>query len=328
MDELNAGIVQARLGLTGRFREWLDRLAVPAQPHELVLPDDSEADALLKRLGVQPHDRAACLAARPDPATDPELWWVLRRAWQDLLARMGRNPAQDGYIGWPALPDSADPLGRQLYVWVFLAAVPDFRRFHQERGIPDEVSWTTLAGLGTEMAVWNAVYGGSGLNGTWMLPLIFQGVSYRLGRHVFDRGGGDLNVHIPAGSPLDPVSSQASFDRAREFFPRHFPEERVASFGCHSWLLDDQWAQYLPESSNIVQFQRRFAVDPDEPAEPGDNDILQFIFHRTPDGPEISPALIDSLPQDTTLQRAFVAHLRAGNHWWTRTGWFPFLGDA
>lgn len=27
-----------------------------------------------------------------------------------------------------------------------------------------------------------------------------------------------------------------------------------------------------------------------------------------------------SVPQDTSLQRAFVAHLRAGRHWYQRTG--------
>jgi hypothetical protein len=33
---------------------------------------------------------------------------------------------------------------------------------------------------------------------------------------------------------------------------------------------------------------------------------------------------LDDLPQRTTLERAIVAHLRAGGHWRARTGWFEF----
>jgi hypothetical protein len=43
--------------------------------------------------------------------------------------------------------------------------------------------------------------------------------------------------------------------------------------------------------------------------------LLSFVFHRKePD--------LDALPQETTLQRAVVAHLRGGGHWHGRTGWF------
>ena len=227
-------------------------------------------------------------------------------------------------MGWPSLPESMGHLGQQLHVWVFLAALPEVQRFHRARGISDDVTHASLSTLGYEISSRRQISGRGGIGATWVLPLVFQGVSYRLGRHMFDRYGGSLNVHIPAGESLDPGLSEASFDWAREFFPRHFPEDSIETFGCHSWLLDDQWAEYLPAASNIIQFQQRFTVDPDEPGEPGDNDILQFVFHRDSDGSTPSAALLDSLPQDTTLQRSYVAHLRDGGHWWTRDGRLPF----
>jgi hypothetical protein len=49
-----------------------------------------------------------------------------------------------------------------------------------------------------------------------------------------------------------------------------------------------------------------------------------FVFHRRYDGLNVPTTLLDELPQQTTLQRAIVAHLRAGGHWHSRTGWFPF----
>ena len=52
----------------------------------------------------------------------------------------------------------------------------------------------------------------------------------------------------------------------------------------------------------------------DEVLEPADASMLEFVFRR-----DEQP--IDELPQDTTLERAVVAHLRAGRHWHTPTGW-------
>jgi hypothetical protein len=61
-----------------------------------------------------------------------------------------------------------------------------------------------------------------------------------------------------------------------------------------------------------MRFQRRFTLV--ATSQDGDADVLRFVFHR------IAP-LIDELPQRTTLERAIVAHLRAGKHWRNRTGW-------
>jgi hypothetical protein len=33
------------------------------------------------------------------------------------------------------------------------------------------------------------------------------------------------------------------------------------------------------------------------------------------------PESIDDLPQTTTMERAAVAHLKAGRHWQVRNGW-------
>ncbi len=346
MSNLDAATVRRRLGLPDRMMDWLGGVERPAGSPGPVLPDDAEAVRLLERLGVQPIDRAETLAARPDPDAHPALWWVLDRAYHDMLANMGRGAPVEGFWGWPGLPASTGTLGRHLYVWLYLAVLPGVRRYHADRGIPDDASWAALAELGREMAGRRGVSGVSGLGAQWMLPLAFRGAVYELGRLTFNRGAveiditsthlvvrplrrgeAQLNTHVPERGRLAPAACDESFARAREFFLRHFPDEPVACFMCHSWLLDEQLAQYLQESSNIVRFQRRFHLLPDEPgahASVADGDILELVFHRAHDGPEIPPDLLDGLPQDTTLQRAYVAHLRAGGHWYARSGWFPF----
>jgi GNAT domain-containint protein/N-acyltransferase family protein len=295
------------------------------------LPSDQEAAELLEQLGVQPSDRETTLAARPDPTAHPELWSVLERKCDDLLAGMGVPPPG---LGWPELPEDAGPVGRHLYVWTCLAILPHVRAYHADRDVPDDVSWASLAALGNELASARRLTGVGGLGASWGLPRTFAGVSYRLGRLAFDRqrplppgvehpvlgsGQSGLNTHVPAGERLDPGLCDDSFARARSFFPGRFPEQ-VAGFGCHSWLMDDQLTAYLPPTSNILRFQRRFSHFNDQMQ--ADWAPVQHLFHRRYDSPEVPPALLDELPQHTTLHRAIVAHLRGGGHWYNRTGWF------
>jgi hypothetical protein len=158
------------------------------------------------------------------------------------------------------------------------------------------------------------------------LTLHFRGSIYQLGRLQFNRmnvraahvadafheGEPALGVHIPESGPLSPEAVDDSLARAQPFFARHFPETPTRLGLCTSWLLDPQLAEYLSPDSNVMRFQRRFTLVGE--GHDGDADILRFVFHR------IAPN-IEELPQRTTLERAIVAHLRAGKHWRSPTGW-------
>jgi hypothetical protein len=293
-----------------------------ASPARFALPERAEARALLERLGADPRDADAVIAAWPDAgATD--VWRVLERTYRTLAADMGGL----GVIDWPdVMPTSFGETGRYFYAFVFLAALGDVRAYHRGRAIPDAVSWATLADFGRQLRRDRALFGG-GLRAHGWLTLHFRGAIYELGRLQFNRmrarralgaGGpqaGDdaLGVHIYEGAPLAPDACDDSLHRARSFFARHFPETPVRAGVCTSWLLDEQLADYLPAGSNIVRFGRRFTLAGDYD---GDLDVLTFVFHRL-----AMPGDLDVLPQRTTLERALVAHWRAGKHWRTRTGW-------
>ncbi len=332
--DLDVNEVERQLYLPPNTLTWLPSVDLPVGSAGPMLPDDAKAAELLERLGVDPVDRSTTLAARPDPLEHSALWWVLDRAYRALRVGMGVPPAGGG---WPALPVETGSVGRHLYVWVGLAALPYVRRYHSDRDVSDEISWASLATLGEELASARRVTGLAGLEATWGMPRIFSGVSYRLGRMAFDRqrpspespehpvlavGQCGLNVHIPgSGGRLDPHACEDSLDQARAFFPQRFPEQ-VAAFGCHSWLMDDQLGAYLPESSNILRFQRRFTTFVDR--ELADWAPLEHIFHRRYEGTVVPALLLDDLPQQTALQRAIVTHLRSGRHWYNRTGWMTF----
>jgi hypothetical protein len=136
MADLAAAEVQRQLDLPAKTMAWLEHIERPTADCAPVLPDDAEAARLLERLGVQPADRAATLAARPDLEAHPALWWVLDRAYHDLLANMGAAAPTSSYLGWPGLPATAGALGRHLYVWVFLATLPHVRRYLEHHPVP------------------------------------------------------------------------------------------------------------------------------------------------------------------------------------------------
>ena len=326
---LHANIVGERLGLSARMIDWLDQRTSPAGTLPPVLPDDDAARSYLAELDIGPDSWQEILATRPDTEAHPELWWVIERAYHDLVGNLGNCQS---FRGWPSLPVSGSAQLRHLYVWVFLAAVPIVRRYHAEHGIPDTVSWGSLRSVGHAVRESRALFGTSGLLfDLWVQPLAFRGVHYSLGRLAYDLGGSagshfdgvDLSVHIGGGRPLRPIECDESFEQAIDFFREHFPERPVRGFKCHSWLLDHQLTEYLPESSNIVQFQRRFRLVHDEPTELADNVILEYVFNRIHADAHIGNELLDALPQVSSLERAFVSHLRAGKHWYSRTGWLP-----
>ncbi|MDQ2912472.1 MAG: acyltransferase domain-containing protein [Chloroflexota bacterium] len=290
---------------------------------EFRLPDRTYLPAIFERLAINEQDQHEVLAAWPEPDRDSEIWRSLDHAYEALVTDMGGFAPLE--LPGPAIDST--PLGRYFFVYVYLAALAEVRRFHSQRGIPDEISWATLSDLGRNLKRDRLLLGDGGLRTSGWLTLHFRGSIYQLGRLQFDRrdpsraahgvdstGDGDpaLGVHIPETGPLTPESCDDSLGRAQSFFGRHFRQAAPRIGICTSWLLDPQLADYLGPESNIMRFQRRFELIGE--GHDGDAAVLRFVFHR------IAPN-IDDLPLRTTLERAIVAHLRAGKHWRNRTGW-------
>lgn len=310
---------------------WLAELeALGAPPFAVELPAAGELPPVLLKLAVPHQDIDELIAALATIRGSAEAWWLFERCVHALDREIGQLESS---AAMPQLPDAMGSLQRYFYVLVFVALLPRVQAFHRARAIPDEVSWLILADLGRNMSIHRSKYGSGGLEVPWWIRLHFRGVIYQLGRLQFERatlgkrtgraiqaaglpyGPGDpvLSVHIPEYfGPLSPEACDNSFASAGRFFARYFPEQPYAIAVCHSWLLDEQLAEYLPASGNIVSFGRRFrsAYRPDD----DDTDILEFVF-RLPN------ASLDELPQRTSLERAVVEHIRSGRHWHGGAGW-------
>ncbi|GAA1684318.1 acyltransferase domain-containing protein [Fodinicola feengrottensis] len=310
---------RASLGFAPPANEWLDSIQNLAAT-EVVLPDDHTADQQLRDLGVLEADRADILAARP---AQPELRWLLDRCHTQLVADIDQSP---GMLPWPELPTSYGPVGRFFYVWVFLTALPAIRDWHAQHGITDAESREILQDVGRQIAVHRRLFDGvSGLHTQAWLTLHFRAQIFSFGRLQFERqhsrvtvpdvlalGDPVLSVHIPETGPLLPAACDASFAAAAKFYREHFPAEKYELAVCRSWLMDTQLADYLPAESNIMAFQNRFTSSGEQ--SPGDAAVLEFVFRY-------AGTNLDSLPQDTGLQRAVVAHLRSGKRWLAATSY-------
>ena len=139
-------------------------------------------------------------------------------------------------------------------------------------GIPEEILIDTLLDIPRWTKTWSSVKGTLYLGELPWLNHHFTMKIFKLGRLQFYLGyaGGDipvanvrtgdavLDVHIPSDGKLTPEECYRSFDKAREFFPKYFPEHKFKCFTCHSWLLDDTLKKYLPSDSNIIKFGDMF----------------------------------------------------------------------
>ncbi|WP_425535561.1 acyltransferase domain-containing protein [Streptomyces aureus] len=328
-----ATVLLEALRADARTAEWLRDLenGGPA-PREAVLPDTDELPDVLLDLAV-PHEHINELVAlRARLAADPGAMALLARCVTRFVRDMG-----DMGKGWepPVFPETAGLLGRCFHLYVFIAALPHIRAHHRERGVPEEVSRRTLADLGRHVAVHHRRAGGPGLLFPWWIALHFHGELFQLGRLQFQRaplgrrtaaaigaagldarpGTPCLSLHITDfRGPLSPEACDRSLGLAREFFARHYPEERHEIAVCDSWLLDPQLRHRLPADSNIVRFQDRFHPVHEERT-PDDTLPIGFVF-GDPDLP------LDELPRRNSVERAVVDQLRDGGHWYGGRGWF------
>ena len=324
---------------TKAWLEHLDRIGGP--DFDVALPAADDLPPVLIELAVPHEDIDALVVLRPSRERTPAIWWLLERCTHALINEMGAVGRPPGPTKFPALPKRLGALSRYFYVYVYLAALPHVRAYHRALGIAEEVTRVTLADVGRNMSVHRRRRGVGGMAEPNWPVAHFRGVLYQLGRLQFQRarlggrtghgitaaglpyGPGDpaLAVHVPAYyGPLTSEACDESFARARSFFAYHFPEERYGVAVCHSWLLDEQLAEYLPEDANIVRFQRRFRPAY-QPAQ--DLSILRFVFgvDDLPERAPLTPEALNALPCRTALERAVAAHLKAGRRWHGGAGW-------
>ena len=306
----------------------LESLGPPTKP--VTIPSADEVRDLLTLLGAPEEDIPDVIEALPLIVDNPEVVWLLERHVNFLdryTGVVGRG------IRFVEIPSELGPLSRFFYLYVYMSAFPNVRRYHASLGIPDDASLEILSDLGRNMRVNRKRTGFSGLAAPWWCMLHFRGVIYQFGRIQFERAilGEELSESIKAAGfeaeatdltlslhipdfmgPFPPEVIDESITRAKAFFAQYFPDQPTSYGVCFSWLLDDQIPDHLAATSNIVKFHNRFHL-----VAQWDRDsrgAAQFIWGGG-DVPEH--------PRDgaSSLERAIIAHHSSGGRWGGGSGW-------
>lgn len=144
----------------------------------------------------------------------------------------------------------------ELLLYLYIRFAEDIYPGFQKRNLSDKIYFDTFSDF-TIWFRWCKKKGRIGLTeGQWLsLPLKLKIV--RLGRLQFEpeREKSIIHVHIPEGAPLTAEFCEDSFNQAGNFFGRGY-----RLFDCESWLLSPALTELLAESSNILQFQKRFEI--------------------------------------------------------------------
>lgn len=119
-------------------------------------------------------------------------------------------------------------------------------------------------------------------------------------------GDKTINIHIPARGPLKADECMASFRRMSRFCQAFYPDYDYKAIVCYSWLLDPQFKEFLPETSNIVQFQKLGH----NLICPGRDETREVIW-RIWGVPGLSTP-IDQLPARNAMERGVVDFLKQG----------------
>lgn len=116
-----------------------------------------------------------------------------------------------------------------------------------------------------------------------------------------------INIHIPGLGPLLPEEVEESLKTAARFYADEFTGDEVL-FHCGSWLLFPDHREFLPEKSRILSFMDFFTIIDSGYHDDG-HDLWRIFNTDSKD--------VDTFPADTSLQRAYIGWLKAGN----KPGW-------
>lgn len=197
-----------------------------------------------------------------------------------------------------------DPQGFKMLTLMLHTAV-ECKRDYDALGIPEEIYIASMSCFTRFVKEHMVSYGCYGFDrGFWTVRQLSLTV-FRLGQLEYEttlhEGKKIISMHIPNSSRLEQAELRKSYEMAKAFFAKYFPDYADVPYGCHSWLLSPNLKEILPESSRILYFQSQFIILGSEPSD----DYLEWAFQR-------SPAPKAELPERTSLQRSIKAFLLNG----------------
>lgn len=216
-----------------------------------------------------------------------------------------------------------------LYTLYLLEGV---KEKYDEKGIPEEIFLDTMHDIVRWSEVWFEINGKLGLD---LMGWICDHLSlklFKLGRLQFDfgkfekdyplhnikQGENFIGVHIPAEGPMLPEDCDESFEKAKSFFEKFYPEYTFSYFTCFSWLLDETLDKYNKPNSNIEKFRKRFTlIDGHETYV-----LLKYVLRH-----DAEPNNIQKFTPQSSFSKNIKQAVIDGEKFYTRLGYIKKTAD-
>lgn len=217
---------------------------------------------------------------------------------------------------------------------VVMVLTEDTLSRYRKKGIPDDIFYDTMH----DITIWsnncNRDFGLPGIeNLNWIQNHLVPNI-YRIGRLQYQfsevyfptyvqakelrrapvrRKEPCINIHIPAGMPLDEAECTDSIEASKRFFGTFYPDYNYRYYFCESWLLDPQNHNVMQTGSNILKFAERFEI---VSSHRYNQQAIEWIFgERKKD--------VTLYPENTTLQRNVKKYLAHHGKLGIAVGIFP-----
>lgn len=203
---------------------------------------------------------------------------------------------------------------------VLCANVPVIRERYAEKGAGDNIFWESMVDFRCKINECKKVYGVWGIDPITWYAGFFEAKIFKLGRLEYEvRDEGVYSVHIPSCGALHHEDVLDSYKRAYVFFGGK--DGAILPFLCSSYLLFPAYQKAVfPENGNIHRFAEDFTI-----IRIDDKQNFRDAW-RVFDRPYTGDLTV--LPQNTSLQRAFVAYMKENDNFGTGLGLFLFDGET
>ena len=187
---------------------------------------------------------------------------------------------------------------------------------NEEKGISKEITVKTLKDINVWIDNYFTKNNELGLGEFSWLIYHYTGDLFHLGRLQFRLEKSldgipeceyAIETHIPQGEALTEEKCLESFEQAKEFFKKSFPETTVKYFMCDSWLLNPNLEKILKAESNVVKFMKLWTPVPF--VSDNGSQAIQRVF-----GFNYKRDNLKEAPENTSLQKALKEFLLQGGN--------------
>ncbi len=222
-----------------------------------------------------------------------------------------------------------------VHLMFILGCTPILKKHYEEANIPEEVFVQTMKDIrakaqkcynmknvfGTFVLQWHDLFLKMKVLGLGRLQyevMIHSGEDIKLKNYTIKDGDFMLNCHIPALGPLKHSDCVESYKAAYEFFKDRC-RDGIMPIRCSSWLLFPPYGKVLETSENITAFVKDFEIYGRSKQDKFEDAWRIFGTDYKDD--------ISVLPQNTSLQKAFVQYLSENNDYGEGKGILLFDGE-